>query len=157
MHGSGIRRVVATRSLALLSASAVLLMAACGGGMDGGSSGMSSGTSVTSTGTLNGTGTAMTTMTDAKGDFLSYIVNVTSLQLTTAAGASVETVPVTTKVDFSQLVNLTEVISAGQVPAAEYVGATLTLDYTGANITADDGNGNAVPFDPVDATGKALT
>jgi hypothetical protein len=40
-----------------------------------------------------------------------------------------------TKVDFSQLVDLTEVISAGQIPAAEYVSATLTLDYTGANIT----------------------
>jgi hypothetical protein len=108
-------------------------------------------------GTTSGTGTAMTTMTDAKGDFLSYIVNVTSLQLTTAAGASVETVPVTTKVDFAQLVNLTEVISAGEVPAAEYVGATLTLDYTGANITADDGSGNAVPLNPVDAGGNALT
>jgi hypothetical protein len=99
----------------------------------------------------------MVTMTDAKGDFISYTVNLTSLQLQTAAGASVETVPATTKVDFAQLVDLTEIISAGQIPAAEYVSATLTLDYTGANITADDGTGKAVTLKPVDSTGAALT
>jgi hypothetical protein len=98
----------------------------------------------------------MVTLTDAKGDFLSYTVNLTSLQLQTAAGAAVETLPSVTKVDFSQLVDLTEVISAGQIPAAEYVSATLTLDYTGANITADDGTGAAVALKPVDATGAAL-
>ena len=98
----------------------------------------------------------MVTMTDAKGDFLSYTVNMTSLQLQTAAGATVETLPATTKVDFAQLVDLTEVISAGQIPAAEYVSATLTLDYTGANITADDGTGTAVALKPVDSNGAAL-
>src|SRR4029077_18454594 len=84
-------------------------------------------------------GASMLTLTDAKGDFLSYTLNLTSVQLQTAAGASVEPLPAVTKVDFSQLVDLTEVISAGQIPAAEYVSATLTLDYTAANITADDG------------------
>ncbi len=64
--------------------------------------------------------------------------------------------PATTKVDFAQLVDLTEVISAGQIPAAEYVSATLTLDYTGANITADDGTGTAVALKPVDSNGAAL-
>jgi len=102
-------------------------------------------------------GATMLTMTDAEGDFLSYTVNLTSLQLQTAAGASVETIPAVTKVDFAQLVDLTEVISAGQIPAAEYVSATLTLDYAGANITADDGTGKAVTLKPVDAKGAALT
>jgi hypothetical protein len=99
----------------------------------------------------------MVTMTDAKGDFLSYIVTLTSLQLQTAAGASVETLPVATQVDFAQLVDLTEVMSAGQIPAAEYVSATLTLDYTSADITADDGTGTPVSLNPVDANGAALT
>ena len=98
----------------------------------------------------------MLTMTDAKGDFLSYTVNMTSLQLQTASGATVETLPAVTKVDFAQLVDLTEVISAGQIPAAEYVSATLTLDYTGANITADDGTGKAVALKPVDSNGAAI-
>lgn len=151
-------------SLAALSTCAVLLLAACGGGMNSGmgsaagtSATQTVGTSAMQTACSSSCGASMLTLTDAKGDFLSYTVNLTSLQLQTAAGASVETLPAVTKVDFSQLVDLTEVISAGQIPAAEYVSATLTLDYTGANITADDGTGKAVALKPVDANGAALT
>lgn len=96
-------------------------------------------------------------MTDAKRDFLSYIVTLTSVQLQTANGTSVATLPAATKVDFAQLVDLTEVISAGQIPAANYVSATLTLDYTNASITADDGTGSGVALAPVDASGNPLT
>jgi hypothetical protein len=138
-------------SLAGLAACGMLLLAGCGGGMSGGMGNTPAGCNASSC------GGSMVTMTDAKGDFLSYTVNLTSLQLQTAAGASVETMPAVTKVDFAQLVDLTEVISAGQIPAAEYVSATLTLDYTGANITADDGTGAAVALKPVDANGAALT
>jgi hypothetical protein len=95
-------------------------------------------------------GSSMLTMTDAKGDFLSYIVTLTSLQLQTANGTSVETLPAAAKVDFTQLVNLTEVLSAGQIPAGEYVSAKLTLDFTNANITADDGTGVALALTPLD-------
>jgi hypothetical protein len=144
-------------SLAGLSTCGVLLLAACGGGM-GSSMGSATGASAMPTACGSSScGASMVTLTDAKGDFLSYTVNLTSLQLQTAAGASVETLPSVAKVDFSQLVDLTEVISAGQIPAAEYVSATLTLDYTAANITADDGTGAAVVLKPVDATGAALT
>ena len=66
-----------------------------------------------------------------------------------------ETLPAVTKVDFAQLVDLTEVISAGQIPAAEYVSATLTLDYSGANITADDGT--AIGQISVAHVGRILT
>jgi hypothetical protein len=144
------------RSLAGLASCGVLLLAACGG-MDSGMGSSATGASATPTACGSSScGASMVTLTDAKGDFLSYTVNLTSLQLQTAAGASVETLPSVTKVDFSQLVDLTEVISAGQIPAAEYVSATLTLDYTGANITADDGTGAAVALKPVDSTGAAL-
>ena len=102
-------------------------------------------------------GTAMVTMTDAKGDFLSYIVSLTSLQLQTRGGATVETDPATTKVDFSKLVDLSEVLSAGQIPQAEYVAAKLTIDYTNSQISADDGSGNPVPLTPVDSTGQPIT
>ena len=143
-------------SLAGLATCGVLLLAGCGDDM-GGSMGSASNTSATPTACGSSScGPSIVTMTDAKGDFLSYTVNLTSLQLQTAAGATVETLPSVTKVDFAQLVDLTEVISAGQIPAAEYVGATLTLDYTGANITADDGTGAGVALKPVDANGAAL-
>src|ERR1700730_8178422 len=148
-------------ALAGLVTCGMLLLAGCGGGMSSGmGTGMGAGTGGTATTSACSSascGASMVTLTDAKGDFLSYTVNLTSLQLQTAAGASVETLPSVTKVDFSQLVDLTEVISAGQIPAAEYVSATLTLHYTAANITADDGTGAAVVLKPVDATGAALT
>ena len=140
-------------SLAGLAACGMLLLAGCG---DGISSGMGNTGASACSGSMS-CGASMVTLTDAKGDFLSYTVNLTSLQLQTAAGASVETMPAVTKVDFAQLVDLTEVLSAGQIPAAEYVSATLTLDYTGANITADDGAGAAVALKPLDAKGAALT
>ncbi len=37
------------------------------------------------------------------------------------------------------------------------MGATLTLDYAGASITADNGSGTPVPLTPVDANGNPLT
>ena len=154
------------RWAAFTSSCILLLLAACGGGMGyGGSTNMTS-TPPPATGSGGPTGTscssmscgsAMVTITDAKGDFLSYIVSVTSLQLQTANGTSVETIPATTKVDFAQLVDLSEVLSAGQIPPGEYVSAKLTIDYTNAQITADDGTGNPVALSPVDTSGTPVT
>jgi len=151
---------------------AALLVAACGGSGSNdltsmGTTRSTTGTTGTMGGTAGGTATAMScsgscggsmvTMTDAAGDFLSYIVTLTSLQLQTASGASVETLPAATPVDFTKLVNLTEVLSAGQIPAADYVSAQLTLNFANAQITAADAMGNPVTLSPVDAKGNALT
>ena len=142
-----------------------LLVAACGGG--GSASPLSIGSTGTGTSPTTGTtasttctgscGSAMLSMTDAAGDFLSYIVTLTSLQLQTASGASVETLTAPMQVDFTKLVNLTEVISAGQIPAADYVSAQLTINYANAQITAEDSAGNSVTLSPVDSQGTALT
>jgi hypothetical protein len=99
---------------------------------------------------------AMMTMTDAAGDFLSYQVNLVSLQLKKSDGTLVETLPATTAVDFVQLIDLTEILSARQIPAGEYVAAQVTVDYTNATIMVDDGTGNGVAVMPVDSTGAAL-
>src|SRR5580692_1255368 len=158
------------RGLALLVGCCIaLLVAACDSGM-GDLSGSTTGTTVgtgTGTPTTPGTvgvaacsgscGASVMTMTDAAGDFLSYIVTLTSLELQTASGASVETLPAATPVDFTKLVNLTEVLSAGQIPAADYVSAQLTLNFANAQITAADAMGNPVTLSPVDAKGNALT
>ena len=98
-------------------------------------------TSPVSTPAASSTGTAMATLTDAPGDFLTYLVQVVSLKLTRADGTVVETVPNSTQIDFTQLVNLSEIISAQQVPSGTYVSAALTLDYSGASIIVDNGNG----------------
>jgi uncharacterized protein DUF4382 len=113
-----------------LAVTLVLGLASCGGG------GMSS----------NGDmGTVNIGMTDAAGDFLSYAVDVTSLTLTKADGTVVETLPQRTRIDFAQLVDLTEFVTGATIPAGAYVSATIQLDYTNADIEVDDGNGHALP------------
>jgi len=156
---ASIRPILGRRLAAALATSgALLLLAACGGGM-GYSASPSMGGPPPSGSACNSAncGAAMITMTDAKGDFLSYIVSLTSLQLQTADGTMVETIPATTKVDFAQLVDLSEVLTAGQIPVAEYVSAKLTIDYANSQITADDGTGHPVTLSPVDASGAPIT
>lgn len=116
-------------------------LAACGGG--GGSTASPAGSSG---GTVQAasTGTAVVTLTDAAGDFQHYVVNVSSIQLKRADGTAVETLPATTQVDFAQLVNLSEIISAQQVPAGSYTSASITLDYSSASIIIDNGAGGSI-------------
>ena len=135
----------------LLATLCATALAACGGGSAGNAP----------AGGASGCGTdcgaALITLQDAAGDFQSYTVDVVSLKLRKASGAVVETVPATTRVDFAQLVSLSELVSAGQIPSGDYVAATVTLDYSNASISADDGNGGSVALSPVDASGNAIT
>ena len=149
----------ATRGLSMVVGCCLaLLVAACGGdGMSGSTAGMASTSTTASMKCTGSCGSAVVSMTDAAGDFLSYIVTLTSLQLQTASGASVETLSAPMQVDFTKLVNLTEIISAGQIPAADYVSAQLTLSYANAQITSQDSAGNSVTLSPVDSKGNALT
>src|SRR5690348_4687877 len=71
-------------------ATLALLIAACGSGGSAGVTGGSAGGPGTSACDAS-CGTAMVTITDAAGDFLSYTVDVTSLQLKKANGTVVET------------------------------------------------------------------
>jgi len=135
------------RLLALTATASAAMLAACGG---------SSGNSMTAPPSAD-MGAAIVTLQDAAGDFQSYTVDVVSIKLAKASGAAVETVPATTRVDFAQLVDLSELISGGQIPAGEYVGATITLDYSNANIVAEDATGGSQVLAPLDAGGNALT
>ncbi|MFM2289013.1 MAG: hypothetical protein RL684_2156 [Pseudomonadota bacterium] len=146
-RASGLRALAA----ALLATS---LLAACGGG---GSASMGGGGGGGTSACTGSCGSALMTLQDAAGDFQSYTVDVVSIQLTKASGAAVETLPATARVDFAQLVNLSELFTAGQIPAGDYVAASVTLDYSNASILADDGNGGSVTLSPVDANGVAIT
>lgn len=161
-HTSNFRR----RLLSLMGGAALaLLLAGCGDGSSsmsstntlGAGTGASSGNGSGSQSCGSSCGTALATMTDAPGDFLSYVVTVDSLQLQKADGTTVETVPVPTTVDFEQLVDLTELINAGQIPSGNYTGALMTLDYSNAQITAQDATGNPVQLTPVNGSGNAIT
>lgn len=133
--------------LALLGLAASVI-AACGGG--------SAVSSITQPASCSDCGTALLTVTDAAGDFMSYTVDVTSLQLKTANGTVVQTLPATSRIDFAQLVDLSEVLSAGQIPVGDYVSATLGVDFTNSDIVVDDGTGTGVQVMPVDANNQAL-
>ena len=126
--------------LALVALGAAAL-AACGGGGGGGMLGGAGGIATPTSCSSSSCGGAFVTLTDAPGDFLSYIVTVDSLQLTRSDGTVVQTLPVKTTVDFAQLVNLSEVVSAAQIPAGSYVSASITLDYSAATIVVDNGSG----------------
>src|SRR5258706_10653438 len=96
----------------LLKTSATLvaaLLVACGGSGDmGGSNNGGSGTACSGS-----CGSALITMQGAAGDFLSYTLDVTSLRLKKATGATVEALPPTTRLDFAPAVHLSEPNSSG--------------------------------------------
>ncbi len=112
-----------------------LTLAACGGG-----SGSSTNTDPTAScdpanpSTFDQCGTVIVGFTDADGDFLNYTVDVLSLQLEAADGRVVETLPRQTRINFTDYVNLTELVSAASVPPGTYVAGMISLDYSDAEI-----------------------
>jgi hypothetical protein len=140
---------------------AAVLMAslsACGGGMSSTSTPTPAPSAPVTPAscTASTCGSMVMTITDAAGDFLAYQVNLVSLQLTKADGTLVETLPGTSTVDFVQLISLSEILSARQIPPGDYVSAQVTVDFSNASIMVDDGTGTGVAVKPVDATGAAL-
>lgn len=101
-------------------------------------------------------GTLLLGMTDADGDFLSYTVDVLSLTLEKANGVIVETMPATTRINFSEYVDMTELLSVATVPPGAYVAGTITIDYSDSEIFVDSA-GNTKEAIVVDKDGKALT
>jgi hypothetical protein len=119
----------------ILFLSLIFIIQGCGGSGGGSSSGGS--------GSSN-SGQALIGLTDAAGDFVTYQVDVTSLTLTKANGAVVETLPLKTSVDFTQLTDMTEFLTAGMIPLGDYTKAVLTLDYSSAVIKVENSSGDAV-------------
>jgi hypothetical protein len=84
--------------------------------------------------THNECGTVLIGLTDADGDFLNYTVDVLGLTLETANGRTVEVMPRTTRVNFTDYVDVTELVAAAVVPPATYVSGTISLDYGDAEV-----------------------
>lgn len=120
-----------------------LTLAGCGGGSDSQTS---------------GNGTAVLGLTDAPGDFLTYTVDVVSIKMVHADGRVVETLPLTTRVDFAQYANMTEFLTAATVPLGAYKQAIVTLDYSNADIEVEDPAGNALKVTDIrDSQGTPIT
>lgn len=99
-------------------------------------------------------------LTDAPGDFAAYTVDVVSLVLTKANGTKVSTLPLETRLDFTQYTDMTEFLTAATVPSGVYVAATLTLDYANADIWVEDeteGTVQVAPENIVDENGDPVT
>ncbi|HVN70911.1 MAG TPA: metallophosphoesterase [Desulfomonilia bacterium] len=127
----------------------LLIVQGCGGGGSSSSGGSSS-----------ASGQALIGLTDAAGDFVTYQVDVTSLTLTKENGAVVETLPLKTSVDFTQLTDMTEFLTAGTVPSGVYTKAIITLDYSNAVIAVENAAGesvNVLPANILDEDGNPIT
>jgi hypothetical protein len=84
-------------------------------------------------------GTLLLGLTDADGDFDSYSVDVVSIQLERANGSVFEALPARTRIDFTQYVDLTEFVLAATVQPGVYVGGSITLDYSDAEVFVEVG------------------
>ncbi len=105
--------------------------------------------------TADACGALYVTFTDAQGDILSYTADVLSLTLTKANGTVVETLPAATRLDFAQYADLTEFVAAASVPPGSYVGGTVRLDYSNAEVYVAMG-GAAVAADVVGSDNQPL-
>ena len=129
------------RNLTLLLA--FLLVSACGGGASTSANQNSTPTATcdpADPSTTNECGTVLIGFTDADGDFLNYTVNIAKLTLETANGRTVEVLPNQTRINFTDYVDLTELVTAATVPPATYVSGTISLDYVDAEVYVEAGD-----------------
>ena len=135
---------------------AALILTACGGGA--GSSGTTTPNPTVvcdpaDPSTHAECGTVMVALTDADGDFLNYAVDVLSLELEMANGRLVETLPRSTRINFTDYVDLTELVSAATVPPGTYVAGTIRLDYSSAEVYVEaDGASKEAVVKAMDGT-----
>lgn len=144
----------------LLIALLTLSIGCSGGGGDGGIS--------TGTGSGPGGGPApvatelvSVALTDAPGaGITAFIADVTSVTLRKASGVVVSVLPARTTVNFAELDQLSELVSAGQVPTGAYESLSLDLDFTGANAAVTLASGASTAAGTVvlkDEQGNPLT
>ena len=89
-------------------------------------------------------------------EFTSYTVNVDSVTLTGAVTSGYPAVQAIETVDFAKLSNISELVASASIPNDTYTSATITLDYTNANISVMV-NGVPTKAKVVDTTGTDVT
>ncbi|MCZ6642582.1 MAG: hypothetical protein O7F71_13470 [Gammaproteobacteria bacterium] len=136
--------------LAAILFSLILFTQGCGGG------GTGSSVAQPDPVTPLGEGQISIVFTDAEEDFVTYAVDVTSLLLEKSNGVTVETVPLSTRIDFTELTDVSEFLTIATVPAGIYESAVLTMDFSTADIVVQDANGNGVVADVVGEDGNPI-
>ncbi len=146
----------ALRALAWTSVAAICLgLTACGGGDGNDSSSTNNSAAGASQCTASTCGDVLVALTDADGDFLSYSVDVVALTLKKANGTVVQALPNRARVDFAQLTDLTELLSAATIPNGTYVEGSIRLDFGTAEVTVEV-NGLPKPATVVGEDGQPL-
>ncbi len=108
--------------------------------------------------TLAECGTVMVALTDADGDFLNYTVDILSLTLETANGRIVETLPQATRINFSDYVDLTELVAIAAIPPATYISGSISIDYANAEVFVEaDGEAKAATVTDLDGVALSQT
>ncbi|XOV82431.1 MAG: DUF4382 domain-containing protein [bacterium] len=127
-------------------------VSACGGGGSGGSSAPDpSGSAPPELGQL------VIGVTDAEGDFLVYDVAIEALTLTRQNGDIVEALPIETRINFTELTEVTEILSTATVPTGNYTSVTLHMDFSDAEVIVEDADGIGQAAILQDANGEPLT
>ncbi len=106
--------------------------------------------------TFSECGIVLVALTDADGDFVNYTVDVLSLTLETANGRIVETLPQKTRINFTDYVDLTELVAIASIPPATYVSGTISIDYSDSEVFVEDGDESKAAV-VTDLNGNALT
>ena len=139
-------RLAGAGTAAGLAALLLVLVAlgACGGGASTASNPLpqSAACDLADASTFAECGSVLVAFTDADGGFLNYTVDVLSLKLETSDGRIVETLPRKTRINFSDYVDLNELVTVATVPPATYVAGSVRFDYSDAEIFVAVGDGS---------------
>jgi hypothetical protein len=104
----------------------------------------------------SGYGIGFVTLTAERSDFSSYIVTVDDITLVGKTVGAVTAVAIPEIVDFTKITNVEELWASASIPTDTYTQATITLDYSAANISVPI---NGVPVEATvhDSTGVVPT
>lgn len=123
-----------------------LAISGCGGGSSGSGEQAGAGQG----------GELVLALTDAEGDFLTYVVDITSIKLHHSNGSVVEALPISTTVDFAQYVELSELLTIATIPAGVYSSVELAIDYSQASVVVQAEDGTPLPASLLDSDGNSL-
>src|SRR5688572_9153594 len=130
---SFLKRTRAVARSAWMIALAAASLAGCGGSGPGGSSQLDPPAPTADSGTL------LVSITDADGDFVGYSVDVLSVTLQRRGGGTVEVLPASTRIDFAQLTELSDLLAVATLAPGEIVGGKIRLDYANAEVFVESG------------------
>jgi hypothetical protein len=105
----------------------------------------------------SGTAVVTVTATPSSDTFLVYRVGLAAVQLQSSDGKStLKVLPAEMTVDFTKLLDLSEVLGAPAVSNGTYTSAVITLDYSAAQIIYDDGSLGGMALTPQGANGQPV-